>query len=302
MSVGPVTVPGMPSTKHEALLELLRERPELAVELLAHSGIRIPPYTRVRAGPTDLNETLPIEQRADFVPVAEDDTGRPTCGIITEVQLGTDTRKHDTWPGYLISLRRRLPGCPVFLLVICVDETTARWARAPIDLGSLTLTPTVIGPHQIPVVTDPDTARNNPELAMLSAIAHPTTPGVLDAVFATFTPDNDRSALYADLIAAVLPVAARTYLEKLMTASTWEYKSDFARKYYGQGEAHGRAEGEAAGRAQGVLAVLAARGVTVPADIRDRIIGCTDPVQLNTWLTRAATADTIADVIDRLPE
>ena len=36
----------------------------------------------------------------------------------------------------------------------------------------------------------------------------------LDAPFATFTPDIERSYMYADLIRTVLPDTARTYLEQ----------------------------------------------------------------------------------------
>jgi hypothetical protein len=48
-----------------------------------------------------------------------------------------------------------------------------------------------------------------------------------------------------------------------MTTGTREYKSDFARRYYGQGKAEGKTEGKTEGKAEGeayaVLAVLTAR-------------------------------------------
>lgn len=125
---------------------------------------------------------------------------------------------------------------------------------------------------------------------MLSAIAHPDSHGVLDALFATFTPDIDPSPLYADLVRTVLPEAARKYLEDLMTTTTWEYQSDFARKYFGAGKAEGLAEG--------VLAVLDARGISVPDDVRARISNCADAHRLDGWLIRAANATTLGDVFD----
>ncbi len=52
-----------------------------------------------------------------------------------------------------------------------------------------------------------------------------------------------------------------------MVKSGYEYQSDFAKKYVGQGPAEGlaegMAEGEAKGMAKAVLAVLSARGVRV---------------------------------------
>lgn len=77
-----------------------------------------------------------------------------------------------------------------------------------------------------------------------------------------------------------------------MAIRTYEYQSDFARRYYGQGRAEGRAEGEATA----LLAFLAARGIEVPSDARARITGCTDLARLDSWIRRAATATTIQDL------
>ena len=77
-----------------------------------------------------------------------------------------------------------------------------------------------------------------------------------------------------------------------MTSSTYEYQSDFARRYVSQGRTEGRAEGEA----KAVLAVLDARGIDVPEDARARITGCADLDQLDTWVRRAATATSVEDL------
>ena len=47
-----------------------------------------------------------------------------------------------------------------------------------------------------------------------------------------------------------------------------------------------------------MLLVLAARDFNVPDDMRDRITTCTDLAQLETWLARAATAQTLQDLFD----
>jgi hypothetical protein len=78
-----------------------------------------------------------------------------------------------------------------------------------------------------------------------------------------------------------------------MASGSYEYQSDFARRYVAQG----RAEGEAAGRAHALLAVLAARGLEVPDDVRTRIASCTELGRLDTWLSRAVTAASAAEVI-----
>jgi len=168
----------------------------------------------------------------------------------------------------------------------------------------------VVGPDRVPVVTDVEHAGRAPELAVLSAIAHggdPNRTKVLDAVVAALaTVDPDRGGLYCDLVLAVLPEAAQRYLEGLMATGTYEYRSDFARRYFFEGKAEGRAEGEAAGEAAGkaegearaVLAVLDARGIDVPPDARARIAECSDLDQLDIWVRRAVTAETVHDLFD----
>ena len=77
-----------------------------------------------------------------------------------------------------------------------------------------------------------------------------------------------------------------------MATRTYEYQSEFVRKYVFQGRLQGRAEGEATA----VLAVLEARGIDVPDEARTRIVECTDLDQLDTWVRRAATAESIEDL------
>jgi hypothetical protein len=60
--------------------------------------------------------------------------------------------------------------------------------------------------------------------------------------------------------------------------------------------AKGEARGQALGRAKGILIVLAARGVTVPAKIRDQVLACTDIAQLDAWVSKAAIAETVDEV------
>jgi hypothetical protein len=180
---------------------------------------------------------------------------------------------------------------------------TATWCARPIELGQpgWTLLPLVLGPDRVPLVTDAELARRHPELAVLSAMAHgrhPDREKILDALLGAFAAvDQERATLYSDVVLAALPEAAQRYLEALMTTRTYEYQSEFVRRFVFQGRAEGREEGRDEGRAQGeamaVLAVLDARGIAVPDDIRARITACADAIQLDTWIRRAATADTI---------
>lgn len=225
----------------------------------------------------------------------------PVLAVVVEVQLGRDKGKRWSWPVYLATLRARL-RCATVLLVICADTATATWCAAPIELGhpGWTLSPVVLGPDRVPVVTDTDTAARDPELAVLSAIAHGADPDRTDVLRALVSAlaalDQDRATPYSDVVLAALPAAAHRYLEALVTAGTFrrEYQSALVRRYVGQG----RAEGEAAA----ILTFLDARGVEVPTDARTLIKSCTDLDQLELWIRRAATANSIDELFDEPEE
>lgn len=82
------------------------------------------------------------------------------------------------------------------------------------------------------------------------------------------------------------------------------YKSYIAEEIRDEGRAQGRAQGQAEGIAQGkaegqaaaILLVLEQRGLDVTDEVRERITGCDDTETLRTWLTRALTATSAADI------
>ena len=73
---------------------------------------------------------------------------------------------------------------------------------------------------------------------------------------------------------------------------TTKFNDTFVDRLLAEGEAKGRAEGEA----RIVLRVLAARGLEVPAKVREQVLSCTDDSQLETWADRAATAASVKEV------
>jgi hypothetical protein len=246
----------MLSPLHEGLVTLFREHPALAPELLVEAlRAELPEYTEVRFVSGDLTEMRPVERRADAVIHLEREGS--VFGIVVEVQLRKDEDKGYVWPVYVATLRDRI-RCPVCLLVVTPDEKVASWARQPILLGGNSrLVPWVLHPANIPEVSVLEEAERYPELAVLSAIAHGHDSDVhksveiaLAAQCATAGLDRDRSNLYFDLVLGSLSEAARQELEA-MSAGRYEYISDFARAYFGQGRAEGRSEGRAEGRSEG---------------------------------------------------
>ncbi|MFI5719694.1 hypothetical protein [Nocardia sp. NPDC051750] len=190
--------------------------------------------------------------------------------------------------------------CPVLLLVICPDRRTAQWASKPLDIGfghpPTTLTPLVLDPSAVPVVTDPEIATELPELAVLSAVAHPHHPDHTQIWVALAsglrTLGADPALRYHDFILTMLPRAVRPAWEAFMSTGLRDYNftSDFARKYI--------AEGEAKGEAKSILTVLDARGIAVPGEVRDTIMSCEDLDQLHKWLRRALEVNKADELLD----
>ncbi|GAA1041742.1 hypothetical protein GCM10009557_66160 [Virgisporangium ochraceum] len=80
-----------------------------------------------------------------------------------------------------------------------------------------------------------------------------------------------------------------------MTAADISF-TEYAKFVFPETFAKGVAAGQAKGKAESLLAILGARGVTVPDEARERITSCTDIEQLDTWIVRAATAIRIDDL------
>lgn len=236
----------MPSPPHEWLVHLFRNRPSLAPELLREAlHVDLPKFTEARIDSADLTDVQPVEYRADLVMRLVD--GSPVLGIVIEAQLSRDPRKRFTWPAYVATLRARLER-PVCLLVMTFDEAIARWAAKPIDMGyGNRFVPLVLGPSAVPAVTDEAQAHADPELAVLSAMAHGRDADANKsaqiahaALAAARDLDEDRSKMYCDLIEDFQSEDARWAMQA-MDPRKYEYRSEFARRYVAEGVAKGRA-------------------------------------------------------------
>src|SRR3569833_4308859 len=62
--------------------------------------------------------------------------------------------------------------------------------------------------------------------------------------------DAERSALYLDLIRMSLSENAAQAVEATMNSLVYEFQSDFARRYFGEGKAEGRREGRRGARGE----------------------------------------------------
>jgi hypothetical protein len=287
----------VPSYLHELLLLLFRNRSGSAADLLRELDVQLPEYDEIRADSSDLSDLRPAEYRADLVLFLVRGAQK-VLGVIVEVQLGCAKDKPYAWPAYIANLRAR-HRCPVCLLVITIEDAVARWAGRSIELGPGTqCKPWVVGPSNTPMVTQLQDAQENVELAVLPAIEHGQSSDIplvariaSAAILASADIDAERSRLYLDLIWISLLANAPEAVEATMNSLGYEYQSDFARRYFGQGKAEGRVEI--------TLKLLALRFGPLPDAAQTRVRSAQD-AQLDAIVERMLTAQTLEEALGPL--
>ncbi len=303
----------MPSPHYEILVELFRHRPQFLLALLALVAPGLVPDISgaiLLPGPGEVAGVYNTQHRADLVlhRIVEDPT-RPVHAFILEVQRAPDPDKHLAWAMYAAGIGTR-ERCPVTLVVLALDKRTARWAAAPRSPrigGPPVVAPVVIGPAQIPRITDLAEARALPELAVLSAAAHGRTPGAEHiahaAILACAALDSLHHALYADFVVACLGAKARRALEVIMPLQHFIPQSDIGKQIYAEGRSEGLREGRNEGLKEGRSEAL--RGLLVKQLTRRfgplpraamRRIQAAAPDQLEHWGERLLSASSLDDV------
>jgi hypothetical protein len=284
----------------EICVELFRERPVLAVQVLSDIlDVSVPDFDQAVVGAGLPGWSVPDDSS---VVVVLRWFGRPVLAVIVELLRKPDWSKEWVWPCLLAAVRRR-EECPAALLLVCRDSVVAAQIATPIRGGpGWSVTPLVLALDRVPAITDPERAVQVPELGVISAMVHGEAPNrgrILHAMLkgiGTLRPEL--SCRYLDYVFRSVPESAKEELEALLVTKSHEYKSDFARAYFDQG----RAEGRAVGKAEMILRILAKRGVEVTDGARRRVIGCADLDQLDMWGLRAVTATDIDDLFAEAPQ
>ncbi len=307
----------MPSFLHEALIELLRDRPDLLARLLSAAGAMLPPYEKIVSDSADLGSAVPSELAADGVLRVERE-GRTELVVVLEVQRRIDPRKVYTWPLYVAAARARHER-PTMLVVVTLDRQVAKWAGQALPLGPRSgyVQAVVLGPDELPRIEDPAEAAEDPAMAVLSAVAHGQDDDAQQAarigsaaMQAILQLGECEAAVYLDYVKAALSAAAKEAFA--MIPQNHKFQDEGLRKaWHGgkaegkvegkaegkvEGKAEGKVEGKAEGLASGLLLVLEARGFTLSPSEVETIRGCRDVDTLAAWLRRAPTVDNAADV------
>jgi hypothetical protein len=278
----------MPTISHQVLVSLFRECPALVLHLFELAAKRpLPSGVTARLHAAQVTDLKPPEYSADAVYLVEGEESVEDAFVV-EVQLTPSETKHASWLQYVATLHRSL-RVPVTVLVFALTDDMARWCEAPhsYDRVGNTFRPWVIGPRNIPRITDFEQARAFPELAVLSVAAHGHEPGAeaiaIPAWRASLYLDNQPATRYADFITVWLNESARRALEEYMATQGYEFQSEFARKYAKEGEQ------------KLLVKQLGLKFGELPAQVMQRLRVATD-ADLERWAERVLTALTLDDV------
>lgn len=268
--------------------------PGLFARLLPRAGIGFPEHTAIEPLDTDLTEIRPLERRVDSVfrvRVPGEESG---FVLAVESQGKPDPDKHNSWTYYLAHMYAKY-RLPPFLLVVCKDKATAAWASEPIRVGrafhtSMVVFPLVLGPGILPVITEPDEAARDLGVAVFSALAYASDPGltaILDALASGVADDAGKSGDvdrvdWAEIVEIGLGEGpGRDYWRHLMATYTPNFpgSNSIVEESW--------LEGKAEGKAETVLRILEVRGVEIPDFVRERVTACADLDVLGTWIDRS---------------
>lgn len=294
----------VPSQRHDAAKDLAADSPQTIARLVhMKATVEIRPDAPFRPEKNEVNDRPSRDLFPDIV-FSQGFPSNPTGIFVVEVQHEKDEGKRRQIPRYAAALWL-FHRCTTIVAVFSPDQAAADYYSEPIatELPGYTCPPVAIGPKDIPVVNDVDTAVADPALAALSVMAHGAAPGVLDTFMDGLTRlEPDDSSKYYEYAYRLASQQVKTNLEAAMSSSAWPVYSPFAKEHFSRGREEGHEEGREEGvieeRASAILDILHARGKAVDDGIRARITGCTDGEKLRTWLFAAATADKAEDIFD----
>ncbi|MFJ6100516.1 hypothetical protein ACIQHY_05870 [Streptomyces sp. NPDC092359] len=294
----------MVSSPHEAMHRIFQHDTRLFSRLSGLLGLSLPPPVDVTVMPTDLTESAPVERRVDTL-LRLDSAEEGSLLLAIEAQGKKDPAKPASWAYYTAYLWTKY-RMPTALLVVCQDRATAEWAGRPVSSGpphlpTLTVQPVVVGPHNMPVITDPAEAGADLALTALSAITHAGDPdigAILKALSAALkdVPEDVADPIIEFTAQGLGNRPVRELWRNLVAVDLSFYTSYLSEEIRDEGREQGREQGRAQGSAAAILTVLEQRGLTVTDAVRERVEHCDDPDTLHRWLKRAVTAATTEEV------
>ncbi|MFF5983785.1 hypothetical protein ACFY78_33595 [Streptomyces olindensis] len=292
----------MVTSTHETSHRIFQDHPEVLTPAFEALGLPPPAKAIIEALSPDTTEIKPLERRVDTVLKVEPSDGEGFL-IAIEAQTARTRDKGSSWSYYVAHLHAKF-DLPVLLVAVCRNRSTASWAAGPFEcrVGAWTTQitrPFVLGPDNVPEITDESVVAREPAMATFSAIVHSESenaPAILSMLARGMRSFDKATAKYW---CEWLEVG----LENTPVRETWRELEKMVATYFpGRGTLfeetylEGRAEGKAEGKAESILSVLEKRGIDISPDTRHRITSCTDLDTLTTWFDRSLTAGTAEEL------
>ncbi|MEV7083431.1 hypothetical protein AB0N88_33600 [Streptomyces sp. NPDC093516] len=292
----------MVTSTHETSHRIFQDHPEVLFPVFEALGLPPPAKATIEALTPDATEIKPLERRVDTVLRVEPSEGDGFL-IAIEAQTGKVRGKGLSWSYYVAYLHAKF-GLPVLLVAVCRNRPTAAWAAGPFECRvgtwtSQTTRPFVLGPDNVPKITDESLVARAPAMATFSAIVHSESenaPAILDMLARGMRSFDKATAKYW---CEWLEVG----LENTPVQETWRELEKMVATYFpGRGTLfeqtylEGKAEGKAENQVESVLRVLEKRGVPLTTDDRERITSCTDLDTLTLWFDRSLTVATAEEL------
>jgi hypothetical protein len=288
----------MVTSTHEAAHRIFQERPDILAPVFRILGVPLAEKASVDVLTPDATEIRPLERRVDSVLRVTPPDGDGFL-LAVEAQGRRDPDKPVSWTYYVAHLQAKYSS-PVLLLVVCQDKATADWAAGPFTTGvdgwtALSTHPLVLGPGNVPVITDPDQASRDLTLAAFCAMTHARDRNIDDILEALAralgSADQDSIRYYTELL--------EIGLGDTPARATWKELTMIGTFFPGRGTMIEKAflEGEAKGKAQLITRVLRGRGIAVSPQTEQRIMECQDLDVLDVWFDRALTATGAEDLV-----
>ncbi|MFF3496800.1 hypothetical protein ACFYWS_36295 [Streptomyces sp. NPDC002795] len=294
----------MVGSPHETMHHFFRKETAMMVrnfQRLFH--VPFPEARDIAVLNTALTEVTPVDRRVDTLMRVDTDEGNYLFAY--ESQGKRDDAKPGSWAYYLAYLYAKYGIEPV-LIVLTQSRPTARWAARPIRLGlkewpSLMVRPLVLGPDNVPRITDEKRALEDPSLAAFSAIVHGRGIGataILEPLAAALSIiDSESAAVFAQFVdTGLADDRARKIWRDLMADVSYFFRHPVAEQVREAGRVEGREQGRLQDRAEMTLRILEWRGLTVPDVVRERVLACTDADQLTVWAEQAVHVSDAGDL------
>ncbi|MEU9051647.1 hypothetical protein AB0D37_14700 [Streptomyces sp. NPDC048384] len=296
----------MVTSTHEASHRIFQDHPEVLAPVFEALGLPPPVKADIEVLTPDATEIKPLERRVDTVLKVESADGENFL-LAIEAQTKPARDKGTTWPYYVAYLRAKF-DLPVLLVAVCRDRSTASWAAGPFECrigvwDTQVTRPFVLGPENVPEITDESMVARHPAMATFAAIVHSesrNSPAILNLMAQGMRSLDRATAMYwCELLEVGLEntPARETWRElEKMVATYFPGRGTLFEETYLEGKAEGKVEGRAEGKAEGVLRVLEGRGIAVSHEVRERIATCTDLPLVDAWLDRVGTVERVEDL------